>query len=309
MQSGWVKEEYYRALDLATKHGLQLIPVLYKQAQIPGFLSNRNWVDFRNESEYHKNVHKLIWGITGKRPVLHRENGENSKAEKDPVAPSRQRTIHTANEGNIYSQFEKSAGISPHKRTARTSSRNTLQAEQIKNPFIRYLERKLRMENAHWIRAGMNIPAQELNFTAIYFQAQAEIFTNLQSELYSLCDKLEKDEVAPTQDPFIDIINRILQETHHRVTQIQDLLGPVTSQYEQGIILNEAAKTVEESIKTVKQAYQKGARALLANAAEYDPILDDLITEVTSLAISIDELQKYLVETYHYAVKERILLR
>src|SRR5690349_24300839 len=51
MASGWVKAEYYRALNLATDHKLQLIPILYKQAELPGFLRDRNWVDFSNEIE------------------------------------------------------------------------------------------------------------------------------------------------------------------------------------------------------------------------------------------------------------------
>src|SRR5215204_3461725 len=46
MRSGWVKAEYYRALSLSTNSNLQLIPVLYRDAQIPGFLSDRSWVDF-----------------------------------------------------------------------------------------------------------------------------------------------------------------------------------------------------------------------------------------------------------------------
>jgi hypothetical protein len=67
MSSGWVENEYYRALSLATNGQLQLIPVLYKDAQIPGFLKDRNWVDFSNESEYDEKLEILIWGITGKR--------------------------------------------------------------------------------------------------------------------------------------------------------------------------------------------------------------------------------------------------
>lgn len=68
MRSGWVRAEYYRALDLAMKRSLQLIPVLYKKAQIPGFLSDRNWVDFSDPSQYERSLGRLIWGITGIKP-------------------------------------------------------------------------------------------------------------------------------------------------------------------------------------------------------------------------------------------------
>src|SRR5688572_25031863 len=67
MNSGWVEAEFYRALSLATNNQLQLIPVLYKKAQIPGFLRDRSWVDFGNEDEYEEKVRSLVWGITGEK--------------------------------------------------------------------------------------------------------------------------------------------------------------------------------------------------------------------------------------------------
>lgn len=68
MRSGWVNAEYRRALNLATSGELQLIPVLYRKAEIPGFLSDRSWVDFSNESEYAEQLQRLRWGITGEKP-------------------------------------------------------------------------------------------------------------------------------------------------------------------------------------------------------------------------------------------------
>ncbi|GAB4557377.1 MAG: hypothetical protein Tsb0020_01460 [Haliangiales bacterium] len=49
MASGWVREEYSRAMALAHRREspLQLIPVLLRDATLPGFLGNRSWVDFR----------------------------------------------------------------------------------------------------------------------------------------------------------------------------------------------------------------------------------------------------------------------
>ena len=64
MNSNWVEAEYYRALTLATNHQTQLIPVLYKMAETPGFLNDRSWIDFREEKEYEENLGRLIWGIT-----------------------------------------------------------------------------------------------------------------------------------------------------------------------------------------------------------------------------------------------------
>ena len=67
LKSGWVKEEYYRALNLHQK-SLQIIPVLLEGVEVPGFLSTRNWIDFRNEDEYSEKLWYLVWGITGTKP-------------------------------------------------------------------------------------------------------------------------------------------------------------------------------------------------------------------------------------------------
>ena len=70
ISSGWVKEEYSRALSLAHQKNepLQLIPVILRDAEIPGFLANRSWVDFRDESRFHQNLERLVWGISGEKP-------------------------------------------------------------------------------------------------------------------------------------------------------------------------------------------------------------------------------------------------
>jgi predicted ATPase len=69
--SGWVEAEYYRALALANNplSSLQLIPVILRDAPLPGFAKDRNWVDFRDKANYAQNVWKLVWGITGRKPA------------------------------------------------------------------------------------------------------------------------------------------------------------------------------------------------------------------------------------------------
>ena len=72
MASGWVEAEYYRALSLATNQQvrLQLIPVILRMAELPGFLADRSWVDFREEGRYGESVARLVWGITGQKPEI-----------------------------------------------------------------------------------------------------------------------------------------------------------------------------------------------------------------------------------------------
>jgi hypothetical protein len=72
IQSGWVKEEYSRALSLAQlkTQPLQLIPVVLRETDLPGFLASRNWVDFRDESTFEKSLIQLIFGITGRKDTI-----------------------------------------------------------------------------------------------------------------------------------------------------------------------------------------------------------------------------------------------
>jgi tetratricopeptide (TPR) repeat protein len=71
LASGWVKEEYNRAVTLAQgkDHRLQLIPVLLHTAGLPGFLESRSGVDFCDDGQYAENVWRLAWGITGEKPA------------------------------------------------------------------------------------------------------------------------------------------------------------------------------------------------------------------------------------------------
>jgi hypothetical protein len=65
MASGWVSEEYSRALSMAKSRGssVPLIPILLRDAELPGFLANRSWADFRDEDQFDASVEELIRGI------------------------------------------------------------------------------------------------------------------------------------------------------------------------------------------------------------------------------------------------------
>ena len=67
IRSQWVSEEYHRAVTLAKlkDRPLQVIPVILGKAELPGFLSTRNWVEFLDDTTFEANLERLIWGITG----------------------------------------------------------------------------------------------------------------------------------------------------------------------------------------------------------------------------------------------------
>ena len=84
--SDWVKEEYYRALSLS-KRGQRLIPILLRKAEVPGFLSGRDRINFTDEANYANNVWELVWGITGEKPpqVIDLTAPPTTPAMKTPV--------------------------------------------------------------------------------------------------------------------------------------------------------------------------------------------------------------------------------
>ncbi|MBI5604969.1 MAG: TIR domain-containing protein, partial [Deltaproteobacteria bacterium] len=83
LRSNWVREEYLRAIDLCvrTEQQRKVIPLILKEAEIPGFLSNRQWVDFSNESKYSDNLTYLVKGIKYSTPLLEADEGAISLNE------------------------------------------------------------------------------------------------------------------------------------------------------------------------------------------------------------------------------------
>ena len=67
IRSQWVSDEYHRAVTLAKQKDrpLQVVPVILGKAELPGFLSTRNWVEFLDDTTFDANLERLIWGITG----------------------------------------------------------------------------------------------------------------------------------------------------------------------------------------------------------------------------------------------------
>jgi hypothetical protein len=80
LRSSWVQDEYHRALTLsnANPNRLRLIAVLIGDAEPPGFLANRDWIDFRDATRFTESLDELVFGITG-----HREGPTGSAAAAD----------------------------------------------------------------------------------------------------------------------------------------------------------------------------------------------------------------------------------
>jgi hypothetical protein len=59
--STWVEEEY----NLALAKRAHVIAALIDDAEPPGFLGGRTWVDFRDEANFDASLDQLVFGITG----------------------------------------------------------------------------------------------------------------------------------------------------------------------------------------------------------------------------------------------------
>lgn len=74
MTSGWVRQEYYRVIGLSTTSpgGARIIPILINDAELPGFLQTRQYVDWRGSTPLSADMGQVEWGLTGKTPRTRR---------------------------------------------------------------------------------------------------------------------------------------------------------------------------------------------------------------------------------------------
>ena len=92
MKSGWVQEEYSRALDKSASAPksapFKLVPVLIDDAEPTGFLKNRNWIDFRDAERFDERLVVLVAAIRG-ISVAGGGADASDEARSDPHAATR----------------------------------------------------------------------------------------------------------------------------------------------------------------------------------------------------------------------------
>lgn len=72
IESGWIKEEYSRAIALTKKNNYEyrLIPAILRDAKLPGFMESRLYVDYRDINKFDEVTDRLVWGVSGRKPTL-----------------------------------------------------------------------------------------------------------------------------------------------------------------------------------------------------------------------------------------------
>jgi len=274
MNSGWVNAEYYRALSLATNKQLQLIPILYKKAEIPGFLKDRNWVDFSDETVFNASVEILIWGITGEKP---KSDKTILKSEKDSLENPSSRT-------KDFSEI----------------------IDHIKNPFVRNMERRLRMGSAHWLQAGFSVPSDQFNFTSIYCHNQLEIFEKIKIAIQDISTEIAEQPNRLLSDNFLDEIDSNIDHIVTRVGQVDDLLTSSGREFELSLVLSKTGGSLLKEVERVRKQARHVSITLLSDLFEEDGPSDGLSLEFANLAISIEEYQRHLSAILNQAKLEKI---
>lgn len=71
LASGWVAETHERAVALAQRKdtALHLILVLLREVELPSFLAQRSWVEFRDPDRYADSLWHVVWSIMGEKPT------------------------------------------------------------------------------------------------------------------------------------------------------------------------------------------------------------------------------------------------
>ena len=72
INSNWVRQEYYRIIQLSMTAKVRIIPVLLETAELPGFLQTRQYVDWRGTTPLSTDISQIAWAVTGKAPRARR---------------------------------------------------------------------------------------------------------------------------------------------------------------------------------------------------------------------------------------------
>lgn len=103
----WEEQEIENAIDQYVNQGCSVIPVILpgveKVPELPPFLNQFNWVDCRSRQTSQVSLDRLIWGITGRKPLrsISQISGEFFLKLEKPGKVERYIKIYTLQNPNI----------------------------------------------------------------------------------------------------------------------------------------------------------------------------------------------------------------
>ncbi len=173
---------------------------------------------------------------------------------------------------------------------------------KIKSPLLSLpkMEKELRMNKAHWVAAGFSIPAEQFNFTVVYFENQIDIYRKIESETRSISDDLTKNKINPSQEEFLIRAYTTLDELDDRTEQVLEILETDQDHHLITTAYQAAKKLLENSDKTRQSIVSQSLIGAL-RPNELNISLIKLPVELRTLVISIEELIKHIKAIYKLA--------
>jgi hypothetical protein len=178
--------------------------------------------------------------------------------------------------------------------------------DHIKNPFVRNMERRLRMGNAHWVQAGFSVPTDEFSFTSVYYQNQIEIFERIESVTQDIATEIGERNISLLSDVFLDAIENNLDHLVSRVGQVEELLSSSGQEFELSFALSKTGNSILKDIEKVRKQVRHVSITLLSDPTENNSASECLSMEFANLAISIEEYQRHLTTILKQAKLEKI---
>jgi hypothetical protein len=169
-----------------------------------------------------------------------------------------------------------------------------------KYPLLTKMERKLRMKKYHWINAGFSIPSEDFNFTAVYFENQLEVLSNVQTRIRSFINILKTKRINPSNARFMQDMYAMIDEIDSRSSQIAEVLL-YEDEHPLSIAAQKATENFSANAASLRQLMNKSSVKGIVHASKVSEINRDLVTQLTSLLIISQELQKHLRKIYKFA--------
>jgi hypothetical protein len=182
------------------------------------------------------------------------------------------------------------------------SSQSTTKSARTKTKLrsLPKMEKELRMNKEHWITAGFSMPADQFNFTAVYFENQMEVFTKMREQINSLADQVSREPTIPRQAPFLrnayEIIDQLLSSTN----QVLDILE-ADKNHELLLITKKATSRLIENTTRARQTLMKSSVSGAIKPKEFYSTGTKLPIELHAVGISIAEVERHLSEVYKQA--------
>ena len=169
--------------------------------------------------------------------------------------------------------------------------------DKINEEYIKKIERKLRMEDAHWLRAGFAVPSEQFSFAAVYFHNQMDALAELQSDLRAIRNTLNDESFNISSDQFRNEFKSILDKIELRAFQVEELLY-IDDRDEVVLAVQETINMVHVRTRKLRKSMHQAAVSVVLHPAKAESIYRERRTEISVLEVSIQELLASFREIY-----------